>query len=305
MQTVSVIVLSYNHENFILETINGIKKQTGNFNLEVIIADDASKDSTQDIILGAINEHAPNISFKPILRKKNLGAIENLIDAYTHCTGDFIALCEGDDFWIWPTKIATQLKILNACPSVAAVTHSSLVLCNGKTEKQERLNKKYISTRDLIDNGTAANLFATCSVVYRKRIFSSLDFLRGLPFGDFPTFLMLSLKGSFFHINGHWAVYRVHQNGASQNFNWITYQKDYIYFYSRMLSILPPEYAKSIKYNMFRVRANAFGHFYQQNDWRKSKETMLSMHKEGLLQTKNIIRYIICLLKFLFLSFKR
>jgi glycosyltransferase involved in cell wall biosynthesis len=101
---VSIIIISYNQEQFIEEAVLSAVTQDYE-NLEVIVSDDGSSDNTQSIIKELASKH-PNRLF-PILNKQNAGITANCNKALRACTGDFISLLGGDDI-ILPGKIRAQ-----------------------------------------------------------------------------------------------------------------------------------------------------------------------------------------------------
>lgn len=100
---VSVVCISYNHEKYINQALESILAQKTAFPFEIIAADDCSTDGTQSIIQQLADEH-PNI-IVPVLRPKNLGINNNYYDAVQRVRGEFIAICDGDDYWIDDNKL--------------------------------------------------------------------------------------------------------------------------------------------------------------------------------------------------------
>ena len=105
----TIIVLCYNHEKYLEEAINSIKKQKCNFNYEIIIGDDASTDNSQAIIR-KITKDMANVTL--VLRKKNIGATNNLYDLYMRSKGKYIIVLESDDYWLNQDKLQTQMDFL-------------------------------------------------------------------------------------------------------------------------------------------------------------------------------------------------
>ena len=111
---VSVCCITYNHAPFLKKCLDGFLLQQTSFPIEVIIHDDASTDGTQKIIEEYTSKH-PDIFF-PLLQKENqyrkgirgMNAKFN----FPRCTGKYIALCEGDDFWNDPHKLQKQVDFL-------------------------------------------------------------------------------------------------------------------------------------------------------------------------------------------------
>lgn len=107
---ISVLILTYNQEKFISHTINGVLLQEGNFEVEIIIADDCSTDNTSKICTEFQNRYPKKIVH--IINDKNEGVIKNYFRSIKLCKGEFIAVCAGDDYWIDPFKLQKQIKIL-------------------------------------------------------------------------------------------------------------------------------------------------------------------------------------------------
>ncbi|MCF6185625.1 MAG: glycosyltransferase, partial [Bacteroidales bacterium] len=118
--TVSILMLTYNHEKFIAQAIESVLMQKVSFNYELIIGDDCSQDNTQKIIREYQKKH-PDI-IKPVLRTKNIGANNNFVDIFKKATGKYIALLEGDDYWTDPNKLQKQVDFLEANPEYGIVS---------------------------------------------------------------------------------------------------------------------------------------------------------------------------------------
>jgi glycosyltransferase involved in cell wall biosynthesis len=113
---VSICCVTYNHENFIRKCLDGFLMQQTSFPIEVIIHDDASRDGTK-VIIEEYTRKYPDIFF-PLFQKENqyrkgirgMNAKFN----FPRCTGKYIALCEGDDFWNDPHKLQKQVDFLES-----------------------------------------------------------------------------------------------------------------------------------------------------------------------------------------------
>jgi len=94
---VSVVTITYNQARYIAEAVDSVLMQAGDFDLEYIVADDASSDGTQAVLQAYQESHPDRIQV--VLRDRNVGAQRNLADALSKCTGRYVALLDGDDFW--------------------------------------------------------------------------------------------------------------------------------------------------------------------------------------------------------------
>jgi glycosyltransferase involved in cell wall biosynthesis len=108
---VSVVMITYNHQNYISEAIEGVLMQECRFDIELLIADDNSPDNTESIVQSFACH--PNFNrVKYTKHKENKGMMPNFIWALEQCKGKYIALCEGDDYWTDPLKLQKQVDFL-------------------------------------------------------------------------------------------------------------------------------------------------------------------------------------------------
>lgn len=107
---VSVIMLTYNHEKYIAKAIEGVLMQQTDFPVELIVANDCSTDGTEEIV-ERYRQKKPGI-VKGYYNKKNLGPRYNFIKAFSYADGDYIAMCEGDDYWTDSSKLQKQVDFL-------------------------------------------------------------------------------------------------------------------------------------------------------------------------------------------------
>jgi glucosyltransferase len=109
----SVCMPTYKHEKYIEKAIFGILEQNIDFCIELIIANDSSPDNTDTIVRKIINENSSNnIIIKYFHHPVNIGMIENSQFILDQCIGKYIAICEGDDYWIDQNKLKEQVEFL-------------------------------------------------------------------------------------------------------------------------------------------------------------------------------------------------
>lgn len=214
---VSVVSVTYNHEAYIREALDGFVAQQTNFPVEIVIADDASTDATPAIIREYADRY-PQL-FRPILRSENIGVHANFADTLSAARGDYIALCEGDDFWTDPRKLTKQVEFLDQHPDTTVCFHPVRVIYDDGTKDSEF---PPISWRgDLsVEALLSRNFIQTNSVVYRR-----LPRYDDLPPGIMPIDWYLHVRHA---VNGEiamlpetMAVYRRHAQGI-----WYTAHRD-------------------------------------------------------------------------------
>lgn len=116
---VSVLMLTYNHAPYLAEAIDGVLMQQTDFPIELLIGEDCSTDDTREIALRYQREHPGLI--RVITANRNIGMHENFRRIFRASRGEFVALCEGDDYWIEPGKLQNQVDLLRARRDVTAV----------------------------------------------------------------------------------------------------------------------------------------------------------------------------------------
>ncbi len=111
---VSVVMITYGHELYIRKAIEGVLMQKTDFNFELIVANDNSPDKSDEIIQKIIASVPSHIVIKYFKNPENLGAIRNLQKAFKEVTAEFVAFCEGDDYWTDPDKLQLQYEKLSS-----------------------------------------------------------------------------------------------------------------------------------------------------------------------------------------------
>lgn len=126
----SVGILTYNQEKYIRQCLDAVLMQKVDFEYEIVVGDDASSDSTQDIL----REYAAKYpgKFVLLLGEKNEGISMNYKKVLSACKGKYIALCEGDDFWTDAHKLQAQVDFLEKHPDYGFVgTYNTLLFPDG------------------------------------------------------------------------------------------------------------------------------------------------------------------------------
>lgn len=211
---ISVIVTSYNHEKYIQQCMESILMQKGNFNVEIVIGDDCSTDGTMSI-LETYSEKYPKL-IRILPNTTNLGITKNLKRCFDFCTGNFIAICEGDDYWIDEYKLQKQMVRLEKDKDLS-MCFSPIILFFEDTQKFEPYIKpcgeiEKITSTDLIEFNYIGN-FSCC--MYRKRA------IQKLPEGIFDLFavdwiinISCGEVGDIGYLADYMSVYRKHRSGA-------------------------------------------------------------------------------------------
>ena len=219
MIKVSVIVHTYNHEKFIRQTLDSILNQEVNFQYEVIVGDDASPDSTPQIIL-EYQAKFPHI-IKPLLHPKNLGGYgkNNTLATLAVCQGQYIAAMDGDDYWTNPLKLQKQVDFLDNNPDFVACFHNALIHYEDGTAPDSYVNddnQKQVTTVEDLVGEDEIWFMATSSVIFRNGIMKDYpQWFHDSKSGDIPRYILLGKHGKFYYINELMSVYRKNNGGMS------------------------------------------------------------------------------------------
>lgn len=204
---VSVLVICYNQKKYINDTIQGILNQRTSFEYEIIIGDDHSTDGTLDVVKEY--EHRFPKKIQIVSAKINIGFIKNYLRIYNRCRGKYIAICEGDDYWIDDLKLQKQFDALELR------NDASMCFTNIKVLKDNHFTEKgsiagVFSIRDLI-NGL---YMPTCSLFFRKYSIKIPETILELSFLDRALILLQMLNGPAIRIFDCTSVYRIHSEGV-------------------------------------------------------------------------------------------
>lgn len=123
---VSICCITYNHEAYIAEALEGFLMQQTNFRYEILIGEDQSTDGTRAIINSYIGKYPDRIRL--VGHDKNIGAINNQISLFVAAEGKYIAMCDGDDFWTDPAKLQKQVDFLEANEDYVICCHHTKVI---------------------------------------------------------------------------------------------------------------------------------------------------------------------------------
>jgi glycosyltransferase involved in cell wall biosynthesis len=161
--TVSVCLITYNHEAYLAEALEGIVKQKTSFNIEVIIGEDFSTDNTRKVCETYQQKYPELIRLLP--SDRNYGIMPNLKRTLEAARGRYIALCEGDDYWVDLLKLQKQVDFLEANPAYVATYHDVKVIDSSgaviRKSKNSALNKIDFSADDLM-KGRVMSLQSLC-----------------------------------------------------------------------------------------------------------------------------------------------
>jgi glycosyltransferase involved in cell wall biosynthesis len=219
MKKVSVFLITYKHEQYIAETIESIVSQKVNFDFEIVIGEDKSPDNTRAICEKYAAQYPHLIKLLP--SDKNHGPMGNGIRTWYACTGEYIATCEGDDYWSDPYKLQKQVDFLDSNPDFTMCFSSVHIIDELNADVPYEyffpvLKKDVFTIEDFIQSDM--NIIPTPTLLYRSVVPMPFPqfFLNAIA-GDLPLQLLAADKGKAKYFSEKMAVYRNHGGGVTKS----------------------------------------------------------------------------------------
>lgn len=218
---VSVCMLAYNHAPYIRQALDSVLAQQVDFPWEICLGEDDSADGTRDICREYAARHPDRIRLF-LRRRADVIHVEgrptgrfNLVATLQACRGRYIALLDGDDFWLSPHKLQRQVDYLEAHPAIAVCGHRvRCVDAVGNPHPDAMLPPPpaaVTTTHDLLER----NYLATPSVLFRAGLYGELPrWFKDVVAGDWVLHLLNSLHGDIGYLDEELAAYRLHQGGV-------------------------------------------------------------------------------------------
>lgn len=242
----SICCTTYNQEKYIAQTLDGFLNQKTDFPIEIIIHDDASTDGTQEIIKAYAEKES---RIKLILQTENKYS-QNIKPWANFCfpkaDGKYIALCEGDDYWIDDLKLQKQVSFLEANPDYVVSWTNYKVLKNNEIIENDFSYEEAEVTIDYNNLFTPYSTYTLTTVFKQEAL--DVELYKTLKHSkDNTLYIMLLQKGKGVFLNFFGAVYRIHEGGE------YSLKSDFFKHYSSYLNIneiakvIPESQTKNIK----------------------------------------------------------
>jgi len=216
---VSICCITYNHEDYIRDTIESFLMQETDFQFEIVIHDDACTDRTAEIIR-EYEKRYPDI-IKPIYQTENQysrsgnSCILPTIFTFKAARGKYLALCEGDDYWIDPLKLQKQITEMAKHPECYISFHPAIMRWEGENGEDEVLglhsDKTTIFPIEEVISWWGVFMPTASIVIHRlaiPRIISFFSIARDAPVGDYYIQVLGAENGGALYLNDVMSVYR-------------------------------------------------------------------------------------------------
>ena len=236
MILVSVCMITYNHEDYIAQAIESVLMQKTTFPIELVIGEDCSTDSTAAIVK-EYSHNYPEI-IKARCNLQNLGMRLNGNKTRQECSGKYIAICEGDDYWTDPYKLQKQVDELKNHPECYLCFHPAIVETNFKKVKirsnHSNLNRIFNISEVILGGGY---FMPTESLVLNRKVIENLpEWFLEAPVGDYFLQILGSMNGGALYLNEPMSVHRTNLRGnwTDRNRN----EKSYLDWYLRIINTI-------------------------------------------------------------------
>lgn len=220
---VMISCITYNHEAYLRDALEGFVMQETDFPFVAVVHDDASTDGTASV-LREYAERYPDIIL-PIYEEENQysksdGSLGRVVRTARAATGArYVAMCEGDDYWVDPLKLQKQVEALEQNPNATACYTSYRVVDSfGNSindlffDKCKALSHSGIQFNKLLKT----NYIQTCTFVYKRDISNNEIYSKCPVHIDYALFLSFAFRGELIYIDDSTAAYRVQPNSVTR-----------------------------------------------------------------------------------------
>lgn len=217
---VSVIMMTYNHQQYIGQAIEGVLNQKTTYSLELLIGEDCSTDQTRRIVMDYAARYPETI--RVILSRKNIGGHLNALRLESAARGRYLAYCDGDDYWHNSSKIQKQVDFLDNNPDHVLVhaRRDSLDEYGNRLISASREKGEWCNGR-IYDELLYANFIAACTVCVRADIIRQFGRTHlgtvSYMIGDWPRWLFASRIGKIMFINETMSTYRLSPGSVTRS----------------------------------------------------------------------------------------
>ncbi|MBA4010574.1 MAG: hypothetical protein C0481_01785 [Phenylobacterium sp.] len=242
---VSILLITYNHADYISSALDGVLAQRTDRRVEVIVSEDSSTDATRTILARYAERH-PQI--RMLMSPQNLRSNEVVARAIRAARGRYICLLDGDDYWTDHDKVQRQAEMLDADPALSAVFHNALV-DDGEGAPSRRWTPADQKARSDIDDLWNGNPFATCAGMMRREALSELgDWYAGFfPITDWPLYILCAAWGPIAFVDEPIGGYRLHSGGMFSSLPGQEKLDRIEGFYRRMRAVSPPSQQRAAR----------------------------------------------------------
>lgn len=258
---VTVIVVTYNHERYVGDTIKSILNQQTDFSTRIIIADDGSEDDTVKIVSAFKAKYPDKITL--LKHENNQGVLKNILRILPEIDSEYFAILDGDDSWVYDLKLQKQVDFLDNHFEYNGIFHDAQIVHTDHAENILFNHKKYYSQsynfKEVIfpiDVLKREVILPSSSALLRS---SALKQINLTLLGDNYSLLwkitcFLIKHSKFYFVNESWSIYNNHKSGISKGNN----SKFHLSHIQFLKGLMKDEYFKFYTYEIYRSVAEEY-----------------------------------------------
>ena len=243
---VSVSITAFNAEKWLSRAVDSVLRQRRDFSIEIVIADDCSKDSTLQIAR-AYQEQNPGV-VRVLERSTNLGVQRNTYETLNQCRGRYIACLDSDDYWTDPEKLAVQVRVMESDSSICVCgTYVRWITTDGevKREKYPTPSPGRYGLEEILRH----NFIPTSSVIFRNGIQRKLPawFFDFESLSDWPIWVLAALEGDVVLLDSVMADYVLAPGSSMTSRGELFWRRMDAEFYEKIESVLPNKWHRLVR----------------------------------------------------------
>jgi glycosyltransferase involved in cell wall biosynthesis len=212
---VSIATVTYNHADYLAQSVESALGQKTDFPFEIVIGEDCSTDGTREVARSLAARYPDRIRL--LLPENNLGLARNTVQTIEACRGEYVAILEGDDFWIDPEKLQKQVDFLDANRDCAwCFTRARIVDADGKhvpAPSNVRVAKPKYTLAEYLERCFQPRF---CTVMFRHHRFEKFpEWVYDMPTVDLPLHILNTHPDAMIgFVDAETLAYRIHPGGV-------------------------------------------------------------------------------------------
>lgn len=209
----SVVVMTYNHANFISQALDSVLMQKADFDYEILISEDCSTDRTREIVIGYQRRYPDKIRL--LLSERNMRCNSVVSRAIDAAHGTYIAFLDGDDYWIHAEKLQKQVEFLHTHPQCSICFHNARVVYEDGRRSARNWTPENQPEFSTFEDIWMGNFIPMCSTMFRRAAIGAIPawYEDLFPITDWPLHILSAQQGTIGYINEVMGVYRQHSGG--------------------------------------------------------------------------------------------
>lgn len=286
----TILIITYNHEDFITQAIEGALHQKTKYKYVIKIFDDCSSDKTAKIAKTYADKFPQKVQL--FVNKKNLGNFLNCAISLEVVEGKYFTILDGDDFFLGETKIEEQISLLEQDPNLSGCGHRNYVLKNGA----EMSESAFVRANPVKASYTFSDVLQgqfychTSSMIYSTKHFAEFKKIKFGKYrehlGDFFALVFFSQFSNLVFIDKHLSVYRITGRGIWTKISDSRQNEMHIQKYLIYRKLVHKEFIKELNLAFY------FGVSYFINQLKESKG-----HKIKIIQYTILLKSLTLLIK--------